>query len=1726
AYSKCAYPLDVYALRNPLYTRRTYPIIARRPHVTTNGTPHMNISVQIAVPEDPQIQQLPPRLQLISALPTFTCTECGQHHNQLDWDTENDGLVYQQWKAQSAPTASNLNLNIRGEASSSSSTTTLDYYLTKDDRKWVHYLVLKELEARHPITPVQKVHPLCAYNRYVKAPNTAAQVAKILIDEWHPEDNDFIIKELEESNPGKPQLQLQQHSTLVFPEGAGLDPIFFDCRLTAMAANRIRAFAQVTRWGGILYTMGIAPTRAEQIMNGAPFDNREIDRNIPYLQFLATQNICGIYSSIKTIFNQCIYNAKLVEIPLPLPIEIFAPNDFDMRLPDELTKELLRRNQLPEIVYATDSAVFVRSALATYKYRPDTREWLTKLFVISQCKLNSGGEITTQQRLLQSPLLFQPPRGQIPQRRRYEELSIPYNNNGYTLSQVLQQEIQRIEVEIQKGTPIVLHPSPLQPNDILSEGDSFIIDSVPIKINLGNENKRMRLLGGQQQQQQQQQHIFIPLVKYFLNDLDFELKRRRNMEGADDDDEDNFDPDCAFLCTSISKEPTIRQYIEWLKDILNQRQRQQQQQQQQQPQKYCAQKEIKTAPTNAPQHLIANPSTFTFKVGKFQYQGKQQALHDRDVAGFFSRPATEPLLQEINHDTHAKFDFHGSQLASANIRPYDPEAHGRTKWSDRDNISYAMALQALSAPTIYQAIEDINQTLLIGLSDQEKNLRLLAAEKSSTLIFSVPKFIHDNLDAQRNIEFEGRRIKNKNKNKGQAHKPNQEIKGRRNPQGLFQCEMQDGDNDDDSSNAEDVELEDEGAIIREAHESISESAFLRPDEHKRQLAAKRAEVIMYHSFELEEGKISTIITPTELENITESAITQANAKCTRGQVGDATAHIYDAAKGTFQLPPSHETFQKLQAQHKVGADQAQVTQPDTVEGAPTVDEIMEKFTFDFFLKQVSLLKTGSSAGASGWKTDMVKKLCHQNKSYARLLFGHFEAMLKAQFFPSSLFVGAAIAIQKPEKAKPRPICVPEVFDKLLSKIILHLDDNAYKNGIPPTQYGVRKPWGGEKIVAIIQTAIDIQKLAIVQNPQAELIIIQTDISGAFDNVQWQQLLDTLALAKMSQIGLAYMTQYFQKQRLLHFTPVGALKIETNMGVPQGNPMSPANFSVITSALVTSIIEEKQSQFGEKGQAQSIGNYAEWIPGVFAYMDDLFIIASSRAQAESLLDVAEQELDKIHMQFNYDKCNALWVKEGAIVMEGAIKTKRGEIQAQESLQVLGIPISQSQQIRDNKFIKMATNALRAADVASLLFTQNFLNVDRFCISSRMTRLIQLSQTSDDLLLEFDQKHRRTVMNATCAFSDGDVRLINQPIKKGGLGIPALLDIQEPAIMATYYNLFKDPTIYQLLSFAGLLALQGPAPGWQDQAELMGDKKAQTGRIVEFLEKWPETQQILQRKNAKINQHTLWVDAVEDNRQIIIHDTQARDKKLGRRILYSSEGAISGAHYQCIGSNAKTRLLDTQVRDSVNDTLLSYKGDNIIKAEFERAMGPGSASQCPLCKSKWELSHPTNCHSNGPIRTTRHSMMKKLLADCFEGIPGVLVEVEKAGITQVGAAQVGANQVGAGLVGAKRKDQIIIPDITISWDTRGLPYEIQRKLMKSLGHQFAETYDCIAFDLVIKDEDAATARNQTPIILAASAENVKAKKYSDFKEHNGFPCFGICITTRGTFGPNMQEVIAFL
>ncbi|KAA6357909.1 MAG: hypothetical protein EZS28_046564 [Streblomastix strix] len=118
-----------------------------------------------------------------------------------------------------------------------------------------------------------------------------------------------------------------------------------------------------------------------------------------------------------------------------------------------------------------------------------------------------------------------------------------------------------------------------------------------------------------------------------------------------------------------------------------------------------------------------------------------------------------------------------------------------------------------------------------------------------------------------------------------------------------------------------------------------------------------------------------------------------NAKSTRGQIDDATAHIFDTAQGAERHPQCQETYQKLQQLHmQTGNGEVNKLQPD--EAAPHPEELIEKFTLEFFMMQISSLKSGSTAGASGWNVNAIKHLTYRNQSHTRLLTEFFSALLK------------------------------------------------------------------------------------------------------------------------------------------------------------------------------------------------------------------------------------------------------------------------------------------------------------------------------------------------------------------------------------------------------------------------------------------------------------------------------------------------------------------------------------------------------------------------------------------------------------------------------------------------------------------------------------------------------------------------------------------------------------
>jgi hypothetical protein len=74
------------------------------------------------------------------------------------------------------------------------------------------------------------------------------------------------------------------------------------------------------------------------------------------------------------------------------------------------------------------------------------------------------------------------------------------------------------------------------------------------------------------------------------------------------------------------------------------------------------------------------------------------------------------------------------------------------------------------------------------------------------------------------------------------------------------------------------------------------------------------------------------------------------------------------------------------------------------------------------------------------------------------------------------------------------------------------------------------------------------------------------------------LLEALAKANMSAVGLEYMSQSLSKQKIFHFSRDGPIPVISTVGIPQGDPLSPSNFSLVTASVVNILCDEKQSDF--------------------------------------------------------------------------------------------------------------------------------------------------------------------------------------------------------------------------------------------------------------------------------------------------------------------------------------------------------------------------------------------------------------------------------------------------------------------------------------------------------------------------------------------------------------------
>ena len=214
-----------------------------------------------------------------------------------------------------------------------------------------------------------------------------------------------------------------------------------------------------------------------------------------------------------------------------------------------------------------------------------------------------------------------------------------------------------------------------------------------------------------------------------------------------------------------------------------------------------------------------------------------------------------------------------------------------------------------------------------------------------------------------------------------------------------------------------------------------------------------------------------------------------------------------------------------------------------------------------------------------------------------------------------------------------------------------------------------------------------------------------------------------------------------------------------------------------------------------------------------------------------------------------------------------------------------------------------------------------------------------------------------------------------------------------------------------------------------------------------------------------------------------------------------------------------------RLGVDDGLVAYirslpdiifkKGKGIEGSSSSASSNPNTAStnnqvKCPLCGTAMTEQHYSSCQATGPIRTARHNMVKKLIANLLSELPPVSIKVEDTHFSDDAV-----------------NDQKLIPDITV---TLLDPSQTKTELEVKYGLARArETKSILKFgiDFVISDIYAIHLKQYTKDNKFAEAGEIrKWKHYTELNKQSFFKVLPFGLSSVGGIGPCGYNIIEFI
>ncbi|PTD06372.1 RNA-directed DNA polymerase from mobile element jockey [Fusarium culmorum] len=296
------------------------------------------------------------------------------------------------------------------------------------------------------------------------------------------------------------------------------------------------------------------------------------------------------------------------------------------------------------------------------------------------------------------------------------------------------------------------------------------------------------------------------------------------------------------------------------------------------------------------------------------------------------------------------------------------------------------------------------------------------------------------------------------------------------------------------------------------------------------------------------------------------------------------------------------------------------------------------------------IKTGKSTGEDEIPNEAIR--LGQKALFPYLLSG-FRVCIRLRTHPDCFKKAIIVMIVKTGKDPNhpdsyRPITLLSHIGKFYEKIIANKITRAIRKGpdmLPPTQFG------GKSTTEALLYMINVIHDAWFSTRDKVVTILSLDMSGAFDNVLRQKVLE-----EMARIGLpawivetvaSFLSNRDAKMRM---PGIVSDEFELNTGIPQGSPLSPILFLIFAAPLLNDLGSHlgMQKICTNEGKDSWVDLYA------FAFVDDIYFIAVSHSYLVNcegitllhtkLIDIAQRlcatfgapKYHIMHMQSPYER----------------------------------------------------------------------------------------------------------------------------------------------------------------------------------------------------------------------------------------------------------------------------------------------------------------------------------------------------------------------------------------------------------------------------------------------------------------------------------------------------------